>query len=596
MMNGNNNNNNRSARGGGWTVGDGQQRGRRTAGEDLAEDDGNAGIGTSNGVNNYPSYEEHEAMLREFFKEHTVLVERERRHNSGSDSEGSDDEIMDDIIPGTDNCIRKLAFMEYLIAIRNRNFSEGEGSPVLQLPLSELIAWDAVRGKDLATAIAHNAKRYHDIICNVVDDILDELPQNNNNRQRDSIDILANLRLQQHVIQQEARAREGANNNDINGPLGGVGLANDPANQQGQQQQQQQLVEAIPRELLRRYELRILPVGRKPTNSTLGLNFMSHSILWNNDKLVVEEEDASLSSMSIRTVRSKCIGRLVSIQAVVVRASDVKPQAVVATYTCDSCGSEIYQPIHAREFLPLRTCPTPNCQTSSKSLYLQTRGSKFCKFQELKVQELSSQVPTGHVPRSMSVHCHGELTRQASPGEVIIVDGIFLPIKSSENSGGYQGLKSGLVTTTYLEACNIVKQKKSYDVMEEENPSKQRILRQQVLEVAHGEDPVGALSRSIAPEIYGHEDVKRALLLQLVGGVERTLPDGMKIRFVIKCLKRNNSIAKLVCSSLQVIFLRFYNIPSFHYFIYIEATLTFVLWVILVCDSSFWKKRRPLVA
>lgn len=38
------------------------------------------------------------------------------------------------------------------------------------------------------------------------------------------------------------------------------------------------------------------------------------------------------------------------------------------------------------------------------------------------------------------------------------------------------------------------------------------------------------LARSIAPEIYGHEDIKKALLLQLVGGVTRKLPDGMRIR------------------------------------------------------------------
>ena len=38
------------------------------------------------------------------------------------------------------------------------------------------------------------------------------------------------------------------------------------------------------------------------------------------------------------------------------------------------------------------------------------------------------------------------------------------------------------------------------------------------------------LAASIAPEIFGHEDVKKALLLQLVGGSTRVLGDGMKIR------------------------------------------------------------------
>ena len=44
-----------------------------------------------------------------------------------------------------------------------------------------------------------------------------------------------------------------------------------------------------------------------------------------------------------------------------------------------------------------------------------------------------------------------------------------------------------------------------------------------------GDDFYQKLSCSIAPEIYGHEDVKKALLLLLVGGVDKS-PDGMKIR------------------------------------------------------------------
>ncbi len=44
------------------------------------------------------------------------------------------------------------------------------------------------------------------------------------------------------------------------------------------------------------------------------------------------------------------------------------------------------------------------------------------------------------------------------------------------------------------------------------------------------------LASSIAPEIYGHEDVKKALLLLLVGGVD-TNPQGMKIRGKVKLFK-----------------------------------------------------------
>ena len=52
------------------------------------------------------------------------------------------------------------------------------------------------------------------------------------------------------------------------------------------------------------------------------------------------------------------------------------------------------------------------------------------------------------------------------------------------------------------------------------------------------------LSSSIAPEIYGHDDIKKALLLLLVGGVDRN-PSGMKIRGNINiCLMGDPGVAK----------------------------------------------------
>ena len=220
----------------------------------------------------------------------------------------------------------------------------------------------------------------------------------------------------------------------------------------------------------------------------------------------------------------------------------------MATYSCDACGIEVYQVVgNKKEFMPATFCPSNACRQAKKgdSLHMQTRGSKFVKFQELKLQELPSQVPMGHIPRSMSVYCRGELTRLASPGDVVTIDGVFLPQRVAES--GFHAMKAGLISTTFLEAQNIVTHKKSYDesLLDSLSQEESAKLDHQILQVATGPDPVGKLSSSLAPEIFGHKDLKRSLLLQLVGGCTRKLPDGMRIRGDINiCLMGDPGVAK----------------------------------------------------
>ena len=53
------------------------------------------------------------------------------------------------------------------------------------------------------------------------------------------------------------------------------------------------------------------------------------------------------------------------------------------------------------------------------------------------------------------------------------------------------------------------------------------------------------LARSIAPEIHGHVDLKKALLLMMVSGVTKETADGMKLRGDIHvCLMGDPGVAK----------------------------------------------------
>lgn len=48
---------------------------------------------------------------------------------------------------------------------------------------------------------------------------------------------------------------------------------------------------------------------------------------------------------AIREIKAQNIGKLVSVKGIVTRATEVKPMMTVATYTCDTCGNETYQPV-----------------------------------------------------------------------------------------------------------------------------------------------------------------------------------------------------------------------------------------------------------
>jgi len=231
----------------------------------------------------------------------------------------------------------------------------------------------------------------------------------------------------------------------------------------------------------------------------------------------------------LREVKADDIGHLVKVKGMVTRTTDVKPKLTGCAYTCEVCGSGIFEEIVTNQFMPRNVCPSTRCKESKQQgkIRMNLRGSKFVKYQEVRLQELPDQVPVGHIPRSMSLHCRGELTRVCGPGDIVTVSGIFL----TTNYRGYKARTAGLQADTYLEVTSVEKHKVGYGDMGIDKDTEDLVRK-----ILNGPDSYNRLARSIAPEIYGHEDVKKALLLQLIGGATRVLADGMKIRGDINIL------------------------------------------------------------
>jgi DNA replication licensing factor MCM6 len=69
--------------------------------------------------------------------------------------------------------------------------------------------------------------------------------------------------------------------------------------------------------------------------------------------------------------------------------------------------------------------------------------------------------------------------------------------------------------------------------------------REEIIKMREQPDLYSRLANSIAPTVIGHEEIKRGILLMLVGGVTKTTPEGMKLRGDINvCIIGDPSTAK----------------------------------------------------
>ncbi|KXG54076.1 Nucleic acid-binding, OB-fold [Penicillium griseofulvum] len=380
----------------------------------------------------------------------------------------------------------KLKYMQILQDIANRDKSN------ILIELDDLAIFEKSmpEGQDLklVESIEKNTKRYIDVVSQAVDEVMPRETKDVTFKD-DVLDVIMSQREKRNETMETAMEA------DMDA------AATAPA--------------MFPPELTRRYTLNFKPLT--PSGSSA--------------------ERAS-KALAVRYVRGEHLGTLITVRGITTRVSDVKPAVQINAYTCDRCGCEVFQPITTKQFLPLTECLSEECKknNSKGQLFLSTRASKFVPFQEVKIQEMADQVPVGHIPRTLTIHCHGALTRQLNPGDVIDVAGIFLPTPYT----GFRAIRAGLLTDTYLEAQHITQHKKSYNEMGMDS----RTLRKIEQHLRSG-NMYEYLSRSIAPEIYGHLDVKKALLLLLIGGVTKEMGDGMHIRGDINiCLMGDPGVAK----------------------------------------------------
>ena len=304
----------------------------------------------------------------------------------------------------------------------------------------------------------------------------------------------------------------------------------------------------------------------------------------------------------VRQLRTDSIGKLLSISGTVTRTSEVRPELYLATFRCQACQSLVENVEQIFRYTEPTQCPTLTCGNRS-GWQLDIRQSVFVDWQKIRIQENSSEIPTGSMPRTMDVILRGEIVDRAKAGEKCVFTGTLIvvpdvsqlglpgvrPETTRDNKmrggevggGGVTGLKSlGVRDLTYRlaflacmatpdtttpgqaanqklsgQAGNILA---SLNQLEPADPtaagdeSQEAFLQsltpaevEDLKMMVHSDHIYSRLVNSLAPMVYGHEIVKKGLLLQLMGGISKVTPEGMQLRGDINiCIVGDPSTSK----------------------------------------------------
>lgn len=227
----------------------------------------------------------------------------------------------------------------------------------------------------------------------------------------------------------------------------------------------------------------------------------------------------SSERISIKNIRSEHLGKLITLDGIVRQASDVRPQVVSAKFECPSCGNNIsILQIDTRFKEPVRC----SCGRRGKFRLI---SKDLVDAQRLVLEESPEGLEGGEQPKRISVFLKEDLVepimeKKTTPGSLVRAVGIIKEVPVFLKTGA-QSIRFDLM----IEANFIEPVEETFDDMEISKDDEEKILN-----LAKDPGVYEKLTSSIAPSIYGHDSIKEALVLQLMGGVKKNREDGTKVK------------------------------------------------------------------
>ena len=233
-----------------------------------------------------------------------------------------------------------------------------------------------------------------------------------------------------------------------------------------------------------------------------------------------------------RTLSSSHLNHMVSLEGIVTRCSLVRPKVVKSVHY-----NEKKKVFHFREYKD-QTMTANGASTSSVYPQEDDEGNPliteygYCTYrdhQTISIQEMPERAPAGQLPRGVDVILDDDLVDKVKPGDRVQLVGIYRSL-GNRNAGH----NSALFKTVILANNVVMLSSKSGGGIATATITDTDIRN--INKVAKKKNLFDLLSQSLAPSIYGHEHIKKAILLMLLSGQEKNLENGTHLRGDINIL------------------------------------------------------------
>ncbi len=219
-------------------------------------------------------------------------------------------------------------------------------------------------------------------------------------------------------------------------------------------------------------------------------------------------------TLLVKELGSEHINKLIQVEGIITRMSEVKPYVAKAVFVCKDCGNEM---IRLQKPFASLVKPSKCDQCGSKNIELDVDKSNFINLQTFRLQDRPESLKGGQMPRFVDAILLDDLVDTALPGDRVVITGILRVILEQREK---RPIFKKILEVNHIE--QISKEIEELEITPEDE--------QKIRELAKRKDIVDAIVDSIAPAIYGYREVKKGIALALFGGVTRQLPDGTKLR------------------------------------------------------------------